>query len=102
MMKYGSVFKFFLVTLLISSYTSVLATPLMVQAQGAEQAILVYIDGDNDLEPATLKDLAKMKVYASTNSVNVDVLLDGSEKGYEYEYTSEFVNLECLDTQNEE
>ncbi len=40
------------------------------------------MDGDDDLELATLKNVAEMKAYASIGNVDVVVLLDMSGKGY--------------------
>ncbi len=73
----------------------VLAFPMVgsiksLGASSAEWTVFVYMAGDNDLEPAALKDLAEMEAFASTSSVNVVVLLDRSREPYEEQYNTEF------------
>ncbi len=59
-----------------------------VPALGASKAkwtIIVYLDGDNDLEAAALIDLKEMEQVGSTSDVNIIVMIDRSEEDYEYE-----------------
>lgn len=47
---------------------------------GAEWTLLVFVNGDNDLETYALGDLNEMEVVGSTDEVNVVVQLDRSDR----------------------
>ena len=50
----------------------------MTKADGAEWTILVYMDGDNNLEGSAVADFLEMSEIGSSNEVNVVVLFDRS------------------------
>ncbi len=45
-------------------------------AQPPEWTIMVYIDADNNLDPAGLDDISEMQMVGSSNDVNIVVLFD--------------------------
>ncbi|MGB2825071.1 MAG: clostripain-related cysteine peptidase, partial [Thermoplasmata archaeon] len=47
-----------------------------VPLEDAEWTVMVYLDGDNNLEPYGLSDLAEMEAVGSVDGVNVIVLMD--------------------------
>ncbi len=54
-------------------------TPTPTPTQGstiAKWTFMVYMDGDNDLEKAAIKDLNEMEMVGSTSSVNIVVQMD--------------------------
>jgi len=66
---------------------------------GAEWTIMVYLDGDNNLQQDALKDLAEMEVVGSVGGVNVIVMMDTYDAiegthWYFIEAGSDHVNVE--------
>ena len=50
---------------------------LLVQsAVGADWTVMVYLDGDNDLESAAIEDLNEMEQVGSNSNLNIVVLFD--------------------------
>jgi hypothetical protein len=73
---------------------SVMMTAFAVPAFGGYSAdsdtwtVLVYLDGDNNLDPDSVNDVAEMQMVGSTDKVSVLVLWDRySEPAYLYEVT---------------
>jgi hypothetical protein len=57
-------------------------------ATGDTWTVLVYLDGDNNLDPDSLNDIAEMQMVGSTDKVTVLVLWDRySEPAYLYKVT---------------
>ncbi len=53
------------------------AIPAVSRAEtGAEWTVMVYVDGDNNLDPDSVADIAEMMKVGSTDKVNVIVLWD--------------------------
>ena len=50
-----------------------------VMAQSAEWTVLVYIDGDNNLEGDALADIQEMEIIGSSDQVNIVVQIDRAE-----------------------
>jgi len=68
---------FFLVFLLAVMLTSLIfSTSLAYCQDGDEWTIMVYVDGDNNLEDAAWDDLGEMETVGSISGVNVVVQLD--------------------------
>ncbi|MCI0515237.1 clostripain-related cysteine peptidase [candidate division KSB1 bacterium] len=59
--------------LILLSLSLGLTFSLMAQAKWT---FMVYLDGDNDLEPAAIKDFNEMEIAGSTNEVNIVVQFD--------------------------
>ncbi len=72
------------IILLIVSLVILSSIPSM-GASKAKWTIMVYLDGDNDLEAYALIDLKEMEHVGSTNDVNIIVMIDRSSENYEYE-----------------
>ena len=73
------------------------AIPAVANAQStAEWTILVYLDGDNNLDPDSVGDIEEMEMVGSTDKVNVLVLWD---RYYEPAYLYKVVegDLELVD-----
>ncbi len=62
---------------------ALLSTIPATSASNAKWTIMVYLDGDNDLEAAALIDLKEMEYVGSTDEVNIIVLVDRAEDYYE-------------------
>ena len=60
-------------SLMVTILFSVVPSPLYATACWT---VMVYLDGDNDLEPAAVDDLNEMEAVGSTNKVNVVVQFD--------------------------
>jgi hypothetical protein len=62
------------------------AVPLVASAETtAEWTVMVYLDGDNNLDPDSVNDIAEMEMVGSTEKVNVLVLWDRyNEPAYLY------------------
>ena len=56
-----------------------LAAPASAETVPDMWTVMVYMDGDNNLEAATVTDLGEMMVAGSTADVNIVVLLDTLE-----------------------
>lgn len=71
----------------LSALVSVFAIPLAANAEeNAEWTIMVYLDGDNNLDPYSVIDIEEMMTVGSTDKVKVLVLWDRySEPAYLYE-----------------
>ncbi|MEM4264612.1 MAG: clostripain-related cysteine peptidase [Thermoplasmata archaeon] len=84
---------------LLVSLTVFSAVPASVQAgrpstSGAEWTIMVYMDGDNNLDPFSALDIEEMKAVGSTSKINILVLWDRYDApAYLYK-----VNLNSLTT----
>lgn len=64
------------VTLLALSAAAVLVTPTEVRGASASWTFMVYIDGDNNLEPAAVDDFLELSSVGSTADVNIVVQMD--------------------------
>ncbi|MBU0685144.1 MAG: clostripain-related cysteine peptidase [Thermoplasmatota archaeon] len=70
---------------IVSALVATYAIPVVASAQTAEWTVLVYLDGDNNLDPDSVTDVAEMMTVGSTEKVNVIVLWDRySEPAYLY------------------
>jgi len=70
---------------IVSALVATYAIPAVASVGNAEWTVLVYLDGDNNLDPDSLVDVAEMKTVGSTGKVNVIVLWDRySEPAYLY------------------
>lgn len=80
----------------LSMLGTVFAIPAMVSGEAtvAEWTVMVYLDGDNNLDPYAVSDLAEMQTVGSTDKVNVIVLEDRySEPAYLYQVTLGDMNV---------
>jgi hypothetical protein len=70
---------------IVSALVAICAIPVVASAQTAEWTVMVYLDGDNNLDPDSMADVAEMMAVGSTEKVNVIVLWDRySEPAYLY------------------
>ncbi len=70
---------------IVSALVATYAIPVVASAESAEWTVLVYLDGDNNLDPDSVTDVAEMMTVGSTEKVNVLVLWDRySEPAYLY------------------
>jgi len=78
-------------TMSIVTAFALLATALAIPAfavvqSEAEWTVMVYLDGDNNLDPDSVSDIEEMKMVGSTDKVNVLVLWDRyNEPAYLYQ-----------------
>ncbi len=72
----------YIALILIIAISIVSVVPAM-SASKAKWTIMVYLDGDNDLEAAALVDFKEMEYVGSTDDVNIIVMIDRSEEYYE-------------------
>jgi hypothetical protein len=80
--KFSSACIIAIVSALVATY----AIPVVASAENAEWTVLVYLDGDNNLDPDSVNDVAEMMTVGSTEKVNVLVLWDRySEPAYLYQ-----------------
>ena len=71
---------------IVSALVATYAIPAVASVENAEWTVLVYLDGDNNLDPDSVTDVAEMMTVGSTEKVNVIVLWDRySEPAYLYE-----------------
>lgn len=71
---------------IVSALVSTCAIPVVASVQTAEWTVMVYLDGDNNLDPDSVNDVAEMMTVGSTDKVNVIVLWDRySEPAYLYQ-----------------
>ncbi len=77
--------KIIYIIILAITILSITFVPLAAGASKAKWTIMVYLDGDNDLEAAALIDLKEMEYVGSTDDVNIIVMIDRAEEDYEYE-----------------
>ena len=78
------------ILVMLSMLATVFAMPAFVSGEAtvAEWTVMVYLDGDNNLDPDAVSDLAEMQMVGSTDKVNVIVLVDRySEPAYLYKIT---------------
>ncbi len=74
----------------VSMLATVFAMPALAGDDGqvAEWTVMVYLDGDNNLDPDAVSDLAEMQTVGSTERVNVIALVDRySAPAYLYRIT---------------
>lgn len=64
------------VAIALSVLVMALAVPVAKGNATAEWTVLVYLDGDNNLDPDSVADIEEMKMVGSTDKVNVLVLWD--------------------------
>ena len=70
----------------VSALVATYAIPAVASAETAEWTVLVYLDGDNNLDPDSVTDVAEMMTVGSTDKVDVLVLWDRySEPAYLYQ-----------------
>ncbi len=70
---------------IVSALVATWAVPVVASAQTAEWTVMVYLDGDNNLDPDSVTDVAEMMAVGSTDKVNVLILWDRySEPAYLY------------------
>ena len=74
------------VVAVLSVLVAAFAVPVVTAGNtNAEWTVLVYLDGDNNLDPDSVNDIEEMMSVGSTNKVNVLVLWDRySEPAYLY------------------
>ena len=65
------------VVIALSVLVMAFAIPATTGSETAEWTILLYLDGDNNLDPDAVNDLEELKMVGSTDKVNVLVLWDG-------------------------
>lgn len=58
-----------------------LALGVGLGVQAADWTVLVYLDGDNSLDPFAVKDMNEMERVGSSDSLNIIVLVDRLEEG---------------------
>ena len=70
----------------LSMLASALVLPMAARAETTtEWTVMVYLDGDNNLDPDSVDDMLEMQMVGSTDKVNVIVLWDRySEPAYLY------------------
>ena len=78
-------------SVLVAAY----AIPAVAAGDGvAEWTVLVYLDGDNNLDPDSVDDISEMMAVGSTDKVNVLVLWDRySEPAYLYKVNAGSLEL---------
>ena len=73
-------YRFLIVLLTLALVLSIL--PVALAQDGASWTFIVYVAGDNDLEPFVINDLMEMQAVGSTDQVSIVVQVDRAE-GYE-------------------
>jgi hypothetical protein len=58
----------------------ILATSPIVSASPAKWTFMVYLDADNNLDPAGIDDISEMQMVGSASEVNIVVLFDRYDK----------------------
>jgi hypothetical protein len=83
------------IVIVLSMLASALALPLVARAETtAEWTVMVYLDGDNNLDPDSVNDVAEMMTVGSTDKVNVLILWDRyNEPAYLYKVVKGDVEL---------
>ena len=72
-----------IVVLALSIYLLTLLSPLARASSGIDWVFMVYMSGDNDLEPQALMDLEELEQVGSSDRVVFVVYIDRSPKNYE-------------------
>ncbi len=83
----------------LATVSATFAIPLVKASESnASWTVLVYLDGDNNLDPDSVNDIAEMMTVGSTDKVNVIALWDRySEPAYLYQVLpGELVQLDGL------
>jgi hypothetical protein len=69
----------------VSGLVAMYAIPVVASTENSEWTVLIYLDGDNNLDPDSVNDVVEMMAVGSTDKVNVIVLWDRySEPAYLY------------------